>query len=227
MLRLVLFLAYALALPIKQYTFDVAFTIVYTNDVGNISDERINQQMSVLNADYEPAQISFRLVNVTRVQAPWNESIKSTYKIGGPTTLNVYTHPLNGTASLGKSSTPSKYHTEPQLDGVEIRHSVISGGSNPNYNIGHTLTHETGHWLGLLHIFQGGCNDPVGDNVDDTPPSASASEGCPVGRNSCGDIPDLIHNFMDYSYDACMESFTPGQIRRMHETIRAFRSKQV
>jgi len=30
-------------------------------------------------------------------------------------------------------------------------------------------------------------------------------------------------NFMDYSHDSCMDSFTPGQIERMHQSIRAFR----
>ena len=42
-------------------------------------------------------------------------------------------------------------------------------------------------------ISQGGCDNGVGDNIADTPPQASASEGCPVGRDSCpGDGPDLI-----------------------------------
>jgi len=90
-----------------------------------------------------------------------------------------------------------------------VRHSTVTGGPREHYNLGRTLTHEVGHWLGLFHTFevnskssgiqfnlmvsQGGCDNGVGDNIADTPPQASGSEGCPVGRDSCpGDGPDLI-----------------------------------
>ena len=40
-----------------------------------------------------------------------------------------------------------------------------------------TIIHETGHWLGLLHTFQGGCHGP-GDRIFDTPTEAQGSVGC-------------------------------------------------
>jgi hypothetical protein len=56
----------------------------------------------------------------------------------------------------------------------------IPGGSASSTNTGKVGGHEVGHWLGLLHTFQGGCDG--GGEVDDTPPEASPARGCPWVR---------------------------------------------
>lgn len=88
---------------------------------------------------------------------------------------------------------PSLTHS-PGVDGVVFQYNTVPGGNLTNYNGGRTLTHEVGHWLGLLHTFQGGCKSP-GDYVDDTAPQASPTNGCPASRDSCtgDDLPDPIH----------------------------------
>jgi PKD repeat protein len=108
-------------------------------------------------------------------------------------------------------------------DGVVIRYQSFGSTDKGNfpvmvapYNKGRTLTHETGHWLGLRHIWgDGACAD---DFVADTPTQQSPSSGCPVGRFSCSST-NMVENYMDYSNDACMNIFTEGQKARMQAVI--------
>ena len=94
---------------------------------------------------------------------------------------------------------------------------------NP-YNLGRTLTHEVGHYLGLNHTFNGGCESGScstgGDLICDTSPQNSPTFGC--NGSSCGGVvPD--DNYMDYSDDICMEQFTPEQNKRMRCTLEYYR----
>ena len=84
------------------------------------------------------------------------------------------------------------------------------------YNLGRTLSHETGHWLGLRHIWgDANCGD---DFCADTPTQASASSGCQVGRVSCGTT-NMVQNYMDYSNDACFNIFTLNQKDRIRAVM--------
>lgn len=188
--------------------------------------------MQVLNDNYAPSGISFTLQNTTRVvNATWAVDGDKTYmkKVlhrGTYADLNLYFLESLG-KNLGYCYFPEA-NVKPNStlwtrDGCTIRADTLPGNTGL-YGLGKTATHEVGHWFGLAHTFEGGCSGP-GDEIDDTPAQASASRGCPVGRDSCPDQPGLdpIHNYMDYSADSCYEEFTAGQQERMHSMFNLFR----
>lgn len=120
------------------------------------------------------------------------------------------------------------------IDGVVILHNCIGTiGTGRADLMGATLTHEIGHYLGLVHTFQGGCSGT--DYCDDTPPVATefTNGACPSSGNSChSDNPDLIdqwENYMDYSNGACQCMFSPDQRDIMQSTLInfSFRSNMV
>jgi hypothetical protein len=181
---------------------------------GNIPDAWITAQMNVINNAF--SNFNFNLVEVTRTtNSTWfngggEKAMKSALRQGTCADLNIYTlKPRNGL--LGWAYFPSDCSRFTVWDGVVIHYDSLPGGSLVPYNEGDTGTHEVGHWVGMYHTFQGGCNEP-GDQISDTPAEASAAFGCPTGRDTCSAAGlDPITNFMDYTDDACMFEFSPGQ----------------
>lgn len=156
--------------------------------------------------------------------------MKQKLRRGDGRTLNVYFVKFQRDV-LGYATLPWSYATEPHLDGVVISYDTLPGGSRGAFSEGDTLIHEVGHWMGLLHTFDGGCS--IGEGILDTAPEARPNAGCPADnttpiRDSCGrdDRPDPIFNFMDYSDDACLYQFTQGQKRLMHATWKIYRDGQ-
>ncbi|MGB3080579.1 MAG: M43 family zinc metalloprotease [Saprospiraceae bacterium] len=102
--------------------------------------------------------------------------------------------------------------------------SLGDAAFHPFYKGGHTLTHEMGHFFGLIHIWGGpsehDCNDS--DEVDDTPNQEGPYFDCPSGiQMSCG-VSNMYQDFMDLTDDRCLAAFTSGQSARMHASIDAF-----
>lgn len=205
---------------------------------GEVSDEMLADQIEVLNDSFgvttggANTPFRFNYAGVERiVNNAWfnagpgtaaEREMKQAKHWGGCKDLNVYTN--NGGGYLGWATFPWNCSSRLQDDGVVVLYSSLPGGSAAPYNKGDTATHEVGHWLGLYHTFQGGCSKN-GDLVSDTPAERSAAYGCPVNRNTCK-APGLdpIKNFMDYTDDPCMDSFTAGQSSRMDSLSLQYRS---
>lgn len=147
--------------------------------------------------------------------------------------LNIWSVRMGGTLA---SSGVLAYATFPgfgsaNADGVVSRFNTIgtTGSILAGYEKGKTMSHEVGHWLGLLHTwgFQAGCGGQ-GDFIDDTPDQFDQNFGCPsFPKVSCtGSAPwgDMFMNYMDYTDDGCRNMFTLKQAERMRSVLNSSRS---
>ncbi|GKY98135.1 hypothetical protein MPSEU_000771300 [Mayamaea pseudoterrestris] len=170
----------------------------------------------------------------------------------GPDVLHLWICDTNANSpgSVGYSYFPPITQSSfKDLDGV-----VIMTPNNQVFGpdaIYQAVIHEVGHWLGLLHTFEGGCN-AVGDGVRDTPAHSGPTYGQPIGMescwqnlnpklNTCPDTPeneaagmdlgdDPVDNYMNYLPQNCYTDygrFTPGQVERMVSQYQAFRYRNV
>ena len=227
--------------------------VIRTSSEGNVSDADIAQQILVLNRNYagryyDGSVVSgaantgytFQLAGTDRTtNSKWfrmtpgsraETQAKNALAINPASALNLYIC-KPGQNLLGWAVFPWDSRAGGNQDGVVIHYGSLPNGYLAPFNLGGTAPHEVGHYLGLLHTFQGGCDtgscSTTGDNVCDTPAEATATSGCPAGKNTCaapGDDP--IHNYMDYSSDACYNNFTAGQDTRMNMIVTAAGSKR-
>ncbi|KAH8587114.1 hypothetical protein B0O99DRAFT_584917 [Bisporella sp. PMI_857] len=245
---------------IEKHTVDTYIHIISSGkneSQGNIPDSKLKAQIDVLQKAFNGAGFAFAVKNVTRIERKeWfpliidgtEQTIKGFLRQGRYKDLNVYFDTISAGGLVGGGIIGFAYvipytfsSNNPRFrdDGVVVDPFTVPGGSLKPYNLGATLVHEVGHWLGLFHTFQpardlygiwigDGCIGD-GDYVWDTPAERSSASGCPIGRDTCKgeslsrDGKDPIHNYMDYSDDTCLNDFTEGQISRMQVLYKQLR----
>lgn len=217
----------------QTYVVPVVVHVLFGSDEeGKITGEQIHRQIKTLNEDYAAiagsmggkgncTRVQFDLVAYSRIMDDdWHNDVdemayKTALSWDPQKYLNIYVNTASG--YLGYSTLPQMDAGE-VVDGVVVSYDAFGGrneGSAP-YDQGRTLTHEVGHYLGLLHTFEDyGCFEGYeqGDLIADTFSESEEHYGC-IETNTC-QTPDNIHNYMNYTDDLCMEEFTREQANRM------------
>lgn len=112
-----------------------------------------------------------------------------------------------------------------ETDGIFIDHESFGDrtgtASSGLYSYGRTLTHEVGHWFGLLHTW--GDERCGTDYCDDTPQiqKENDTETCFEIFSRCNGVSrrNMIENYMDYTPDSCMNIFTKDQKARVRAVL--------
>lgn len=144
--------------------------------------------------------------------------------------INIWVLPFPANTVLGQSSVP--YVNIPGLDtanpdgttGVLISTPHFGTSNTPGgANLGRSLTHELGHFLGLEHLWgkvENALCTEYDDYCDDTPFVTRKTSDCDANSiENCNGTPVLTQNYMDYTKDACMNMFTKDQISRMRYVL--------
>ncbi|KAJ3475098.1 hypothetical protein NLG97_g9577 [Lecanicillium saksenae] len=199
-------------IPVNVYFHIVAKGPKETD--GYIPKAKVDEVMVILNDAYAPTPFRFTLLDTDwTINGSWHNdyeggdndyAFKSVLRKGNYSDLNVY----------------SLYDGNGGYAGYIF------------YDQGKTLAHEVGHWLGLLHTFEGNSCEGDGDYIDDTPYELPIytiphfeNLQCPADLDTCPDQPgyDPIDNYMDYSKDECKNRFTPQHVTRMIDHWKTFR----
>ena len=135
--------------------------------------------------------------------------------------LNIWITKI-GNGILGWAQYPAAGSINTDGAVIDFRHFGTIGTSVSPYDFGRTTTHELGHYFNLFHIW--GDNNCGNDFVNDTPTQEESNFGCKSHPHiTCNNNGDMFMNFMDYTDDDCMNSFTIGQRNRVWSSINTYR----
>ncbi len=205
----------------------IQFVLATTNMAGNTMAEPGIDRLNIDTqnwTDYDSGWETSYIDETVKPQSIWNPNnyiniwIVPSFNRGTNTLLGYATFPLS-------SSLPGLSSGETdQTCGVVVATSTIGSAFEPGdcgngFGLGKTLTHELGHFFGLRHIW--GDTDCGNDFCDDTPVHFAQNRGTPSHpkSNSCGTPDEMFENFMDYTDDVKLNTFTADQVARMQTVM--------
>jgi hypothetical protein len=196
-----------------QIQFELAKEDPNGNPTNGIDRVSLNQS-SWSDIDIEATLKPSTIWEPTLYMNMW--SVKFTDK-----TLLGYAQFPDGSSLGGLSTNGGTANTDGVVSNYDVFGSkTYDDGSfllDATYNKGRTMSHEVGHWLGLLHIWG---DTPCGeDYCADTPVHHNANYGCPIVVNCDANGNEMVENYMDYTDDACMNIFTINQKDRITTII--------
>lgn len=233
------------------YTIPTVFHIIHNNGPENISDEAVNDLILELNDAFRnvaqgngvDTKIEFRLAQLDPLGCP-TDGIERHEAI-----IDVNTHPEEAAEFFNSIRWPEDNYFNIRIlkeysgcglgsvNGVVLDYDCLYTNPYPQL-----ITHETGHYLSLLHTWgnevfgdpsqPNGCTDNNccfdGDQVCDTPPTHGPHNITPCIDDFVDTCPDddefdLIRNYMSYS--RCKSEFTAGQRDRMYFELNVRRKK--
>jgi hypothetical protein len=192
-----------------------------------VSNTQINFCLAQQSPDGNPTNGIIRKQTTTNLFPLFGDAIYYD-SLGGSTAwnteeyLNIWVAEIES-GVLGWAQFPAAGDTNTDGVVIDFEHFGTIGTAIYPYNLGRTATHEVGHWFNLYHIW--GDNSCGNDYVNDTPIQEQGNFGCKIHPNiSCSNAGDMFMNFMDYTNDACMNSFTEGQKDRIWSSISNWRT---
>ena len=222
-------------------TISVVVHVLYNTAAKNVSQNIIDNMITVLNEDYRAqnadlanvraqftssiadAEMEFCLDRVLRVQTSQScydpntqsDNMKTESPAVNPSHyLNIWIVDICGNqfgGVAGYAYLPTFGMHGSSVDGLVIDYDIGLGTR--------TVTHEIGHYFGLAHTFAG-CNNRA-NNCTDIPYSNTANTLCNPSATSCNSL-DQWENHMDYTF--CRYMFTTCQANVMNSVLTNIRS---
>ncbi len=224
-----------ITLPVVVHIIDSSGVTIASN--ANITQmiKNLNDQWRKVTGDGVDMKIQFALAQ----RDPFGHATNGINRVSGRNTTGYLSYGLD--LSINKNQVMNLSYWDPiQYINVYIITKMVGSGATStvpgsigkegifitafsglfsNGNV--TLTHEVGHYIGLLHTFEGGnssiCPDDndcatQGDLVCDTHPHKIGE----CGSTSCPGSGDLNNSFLNYmSYCGPLTRFTQGQKDRV------------